>query len=112
MFGFADLVIGDVRAPVGAAAGAGGEPASRSPLSVSSRAIAPAPASMPPATSPRLSNVRRSIRLLCLESMFSMRGLILGAGAGLVLTLSPAVVTAAAAPSCAPATLDNSALQA
>jgi Arylsulfotransferase (ASST) len=98
---------------------AGGEPArtfglggeGESVLASASSPIAAPAARSPPAASPRLRNVRRSIVLSCFGSMLAMRALILGPAATLVLV--PAFASAAAsrsAPSCTPATIDNSAV--
>jgi hypothetical protein len=102
-----------------AARRAGGEPArtfglgdeGESVLASASSPIAAPAASSPPAASPRLRNVRRLIVLSCFGSMLAMRALILGPAATLVLV--PAFASAAAsrsAPSCTPATIDNSAV--
>ncbi len=112
MFGLSGLALGVVRASAGAWAVLGGE-LEPPPVSTAAAAIAaPAPASSPPATRPCLIAVRLSTLLSCSGSMLSMRALILGAGAALGLALVG--VSAAAAqtgPACAPATLNNSALQ-
>ena len=73
---------------------------------------APAPASSPPATSPRLSTVRLSTLLSCSGSMFSMRALILGPVVAVGLGFAAQAAAAGqTGPACAPASLDNSALQ-
>src|ERR1700743_1147798 len=74
----------------------------------------PAPARAPPAIAPRFRNVRRSTLICCSESMRSMRALILGPVLALGLGFAGLTATAAAqsAPTCVPASLNNSALQA
>ncbi len=112
MFGLWGLTL----AVAGGGAGAGAvldgalEPPS---MSTAAAAIAaPAPASSPPAIRPCLIAVRRSTLLSCSGSMLSIRALILGAGAALGLALAGgSAVAAQTGPACAPATLNNSALQ-
>src|SRR4051794_36946100 len=74
----------------------------------------PAPASAPPATAPRFRNVRRSTLISCLGSMPSMRALVLGPLLALGIGVAGLTATTAAhsAPTCVPASIDNSALQA
>ena len=74
----------------------------------------PAPASTPPAIAPRFRNVRRSTLICCLGSMPSMRALVLGPLLALGLGFAGLTATAVAqsAPTCVPASIDNSALQA
>jgi Arylsulfotransferase (ASST) len=89
--------------------GLGGE--AESVLASASSPIAAPAARSPPAASPRLRNVRRSIGLSCFGSMLAMRVIILGPAA--TLALVPAVASAAAsrsAPTCTPATIDKSAV--
>src|SRR5271163_2776452 len=108
MFGLSDLA-----GPLGATVGLGrvlgaGEPPSGS---AAAPIASPAPASAPPIRVP-FRNVRRSTLLCCDASMRSMRALILGPAmvVGLGLVAQPALARQTA-PACAPATLDNSALQ-
>src|SRR5580704_14538822 len=109
MFGLSDL-----EGAVGATLGLGrvlgaGEPPSGS---AAAPIASPAPASAPPIRVP-FKNVRRSTLLCCAASMRSISALILGPAmvVGLGLVAQPAVA-GQTAPACAPAALDNSALQA
>jgi hypothetical protein len=109
MFGFFDVLAG-VRATVGVAAGV--ELESSEVSAAAAPIAAPTPASRPPAISPRFSAVRLSTRLCSSGSMLSMRAFILGAGATLGLALiGTSVAVAQTGPACAPAVLNNSALQ-
>ena len=86
-----------------------------SPLASASALMpSPAPASAPPAIAPLFRNVRRSTLICCSGSMPSMRALVLGPLLALGLGLAGLTATAAAqsAPTCVPASIDNSALQA
>src|SRR5438270_2747331 len=78
---------------------------------VTARKPSPAPSAAPAAAAP-FRNVRRSTFLCCSGSMLSMRALILGLGPALGFTLLPAAAVAQQAPSCTPARLNNSAVQA
>ncbi len=112
MFGLSDLTLGVAGATAGTRAVLGGELEPPSLSTAAAAIAAPAPASSPPATSPCLIAVRLSTLLSCSGSMLSMRALILGAVATLGLALAAGSAAAAqTGPACAPATLDNSALQ-
>src|SRR5438270_7257570 len=86
-------------------------PDSESVAASASSPIAVPAAISPPATSPRLRNVRRSTLLSLSGSMLAMRALILGPAVTLALVPAPASVAAPrAAPTCTPVTADNSAV--
>src|ERR1035437_4749309 len=72
----------------------------------------PAPARSPPARSPPFRKLRRSTLLCCSGSMLSIRALILGPAAAVVLGLAAGSAAAGPpSPQCTPASLNNSALQ-
>src|SRR5229473_3264924 len=103
MFGRSWLTVGPPRTIGGALELLGGGSES---LIVSATALIARPAPRtPPAARPPLTNVRRSTLLSCARSMLAIRALILGPAAAVGLAL-----VAQAAPTCTPATLNNSAL--
>src|SRR5947209_2640122 len=89
-------------------------PGSESVAASASSPIAVPAARRPPATSPRLRNVRRSTLLSLLSlsgSMLAMRALILGPAVTLLLVTATASAGAPrTAPTCTPVTIDNSAV--
>src|SRR5229473_1110310 len=110
MFGRSWLTVGPPRTIGGALELLGGGSES---LIVSATALIARPAPRtPPAARPPLTNVRRSTLLSCARSMLAIRALILGPAATVGLALVTTAAVAQAAPTCTPATLNNSALAA
>src|ERR1700689_1531062 len=110
MFGCTDLARGAL--PLGAEEVAPVDELESPSVSAAALIASPAPASTPPAISPPLRNARRSTLLCCCGSMLSIRALILGPAVAVGLGLTAQAAAAAETGStCAPTTLDNSALQ-